>query len=293
LWNLVSGPSLSLNEAPVDTFSWWDWHWHTDLHGGLILFAGIYLILIGPLKDRLVEPGTAKASRLQILSFLGAMLVMLLALSGPVHELADNYLFSAHMGQHILLTLVVPPMLLLGTPGWILRPIITIGIIYRVAHFLTVPLVAFLLFNSIFAVWHFPVFYEGALLNHEIHIIEHLIFIAVAVIVWWPILSPLPELPRLPYPGQLLYLVLLSIAQTPLFATITFSSEPIYSFYEAAPRLWGISPLVDQQLGGIIMKVCWMVVFLPSICIVFLRWFYREENEGRPEFQPANKPDLA
>jgi putative membrane protein len=104
--------------------------------------------------------------------------------------------------------------------------------------------------------------------------------------MWWPILSPLPELPRLSYPAQMLYLILLSISQTPLFAVLTFSNSVIYSFYEAAPRVWGVSPLADQQIGGIVMKVSWMAVFVPSICIVFLRWFYREQAEGRPEFQP-------
>jgi putative membrane protein len=128
-------------------------------------------------------------------------------------------------------------------------------------------------------------FYEGALRGHAFHILEHLVFMTAAVIVWWPILSPLPELPRIPYPAQMLYLIILSISQTPLFAVITFSNDVIYSFYDAAPRVWNISPLADQQIGGIIMKVAWLVIFLPAICIVFLRWFYREETEGRPEFQ--------
>ena len=287
MWNVGFESSLSSDQGSVATFSWWDWHWHPDLYAGLLLFAGAYLLYVGPLRGRLVWPEMVKPSRLQVLSFLAGVFAMLFALAGPVHELADNYLFSAHMAQHLLLTLVVPPLLLLGTPGWLLRPLIDFGVVLRIGRFLTLPLVAFILFNVVFALWHFPMFYEGALRGHAFHILEHLVFLVAAVIVWWPILSPLPELPRIPYPAQVLYLILLSISQTPLFAVITFSNDVIYSFYETAPRVWNISPLADQQIAGIIMKVTWLAVFLPAICIVFLRWFYREEAEGRPEFQPT------
>jgi putative membrane protein len=213
---------------------------------------------------------------------------MFFALAGPIHELSDNYLFSAHMAQHMILTLVVPPLLLLGSPAWLLRPLIRPAYVMKLGQFLTLPLVAFLLFNAVFAAWHFPVFYEGALHGHAFHILEHLLFMTTAVIVWWPVLSPVTELPRIPYPAQMLYLILLSISQTPLFAVITFSDNVIYSFYANAPRVFDISPLADQQLGGIIMKVTWLTVFLPSICIVFLRWFYLEEKDGRPEFEVAS-----
>ena len=110
---------------------------------------------------------------------------------------------------------------------------------------------------------------------------------SAAVIAWWPVLSPLPELPRISYPAQILYLVALSISQTPLFAALTFSNDVMYSFYETTPRIWGISPLADQQMGGIIMKVSWLSVFLPAICILFLKWFYRQEREEIQEFQPT------
>jgi putative membrane protein len=287
LWALHIQPSLSQNLGSHAEISWWVWHWHTDLYIGLLLLAGLYLLYIGPLRGRLVQSELIRASRWQIISFMSGVLIMLFALAGPIHELS-NYLFSAHMTQHIIITLVVPPLLLLGTPGWLLRPLVRHGIVLQLVRFLTLPLVAFTLFNGVFALWHFPLFYQEALHSHVFHLLEHLIFMATAVIVWWPVLSPLSELPRMSYPAQMLYLILLSIAQTPLFAVVTFSTDVIYSFYEAAPRVWDISPLADQQLGGIIMKVAWLTIFLPTICAVFLRWFYREEKEGRPEFQATS-----
>ncbi|MBI2855359.1 MAG: cytochrome c oxidase assembly protein [Chloroflexi bacterium] len=283
---LAAEVNHTLAASTDESFSWWYWHWHPDLYSGLLLFTGLYLLYVGPLRGRLVWPDVVRPSRGQVVSFLAGVVVMLFALAGPVHELAESYLFSAHMAQHVLIILVVPPLLLLGTPGWLLRPILRFDTIMRLGKLFTHPVVAFALFNAVFAGWHFPVFYEGALRAQGFHILQHLLFMATAVIMWWPILSPLPELPRLNYPAQMLYLIFMSIAQTPLFAAITFSSSPIYSFYEAAPRVWGISPLADQQIGGIIMKLSWLVVFLPAICIVFLRWFYREEGEGSQEFGP-------
>ncbi len=285
LWTSAIAQAPSPVEHTLAVSTWLQWHWHTDLYVGLLLLAGAYLLGVGPLRARLAPPGSTGPSGWQMASFLSGVLIMLFVLAGPIHELSDNYLFSAHMAQHMILTLVVPPLLLLGTPGWLIQPLAGHGAVLKLGRLLTFPPAAFLLFGGVFAIWHFPVFYEGALRGHAFHILEHLVFLSTAVIVWWPILSPLHALPPMPYPAQLLYLVLLSISQTPLFAVITFSDNVFYSFYESAPRVSGLSPLADQQLGGIIMKVSWLTVFLPAICIVFLRWFYREETEGRPEFQ--------
>ena len=202
----------------VDSFSWLIFHWHADLYSGIFLTAGIYLIFIGPLKRKLVDPGMGDVSKSQVVSFILGLFILLFALSGPIHELADNYLFGAHMGQHVLITLVVPPLLLFGTPGWLIRPVIRYRIIAKIGRVATKPVVAIIIFNAMFAGWHFPVLYESAVQIHELHIVEHLLFIGASVIMWWPVMSPLPELPRLSYPGQVLYLFVVAISQTPLFA---------------------------------------------------------------------------
>ena len=185
------------------------------------------------------------------------------------------------MLQHLLLTLVVPPLLILGTPGWLLRPVLSFGPVLRVGRVVTFPLVAFGMFNAVFALWHLPVFYEATLEIHAVHIVEHLTMMSTAVIMWWPILSPLPELPRLAPLPQMVYLFLLPVAQLIIFGPITFASGVIYPFYGAAPRVWDLSALADQQIGGVIMKVGSMVVFFTVISIVFYRWFSRGEDEVR------------
>ena len=287
LWSIAAPAILAQDAAGRVDVSWWVWHWHPDLYCGLLLLAGGYLLLTGPLRGRITGPESRGPSGWQVASFQTGVLILFFSLAGPLHELSDNYLFSAHMAQHMLITLVAPPLLLLGTPGWLIEPIAGTGVALRIGRTLTFPPLAFLLFTGMFAVWHFPVFYDGALQTHYAHILEHLLFLATAVIAWWPILSPSPSLPPMAYPAQLLYLVLMSISQTPLFAVITFSNHTLYPFYEAAPRVIDLSPLADQQLGGIIMKVSWLVVFVPAICVVFLRWFHREETEGLSELRPT------
>ena len=129
-----------------------------------------------------------------------------------------------------------------------------------------------------FSIWHLPNLYHTSVTNHYIHISEHLMFMSTAIIMWIPIFSRINELPKLSYLLQLPYIFILSIGQILVFAPITFSSEPIYQWYINAPRIWNITPLTDQQLGGIIMKVGSGAIFLSLMIIAFFNW-YKEENQ--------------
>ena len=215
--------------------------------------------------------------------FLTGTLLIFVALLSPLHELGDNYLFSAHMVQHLILTLVVPPLLLAGTPAWLLRPVLRFPHVFKVAKFLTKPVTAFILFNAVFVTWHMPVFYDLALRELEIHVLEHLMFLFAGLVLWWPILSPLPELPRAPYIVQVLYLFVQPTVPAILGAVITFSDHVLYEWYEAAPRVWSISALDDQQLGGLIMWVPGGLAFLFTLVVVFLMWAAKEESSSSPQ----------
>src|SRR5215468_3179847 len=131
-----------------------------------------------------------------------------------IDELADARIFSVHMLQHLLQTFVIPPLLLLGTPGWMLRPLLIRQGVQPIARLLTNPVVAFLLFSAVFVTSHFPFIFDRMCRDESFHIFLHLCFMAVGILLWWPILSPLPEMPRLSYPAQVLYLFLLMIPMT-------------------------------------------------------------------------------
>ena len=260
-------------------FSWTAWHGHPSVITGLMVLAGGYLVGVGPLRRRF---GWAQGvSSGQVATFLTGVLVLFIALISPLHELGDNYLFSAHMTQHLLLTLVVPPLLLLGTPPWLLRPLLRPPRVMRVARFLTLPVMAFVLFNVVFVLWHVPALYDLALRERDIHILEHLTFLVAGVILWWPVLSLLPELPRAPYIVQMVYLFLQPTIPAILGAIITFSDGVLYTWYAEAPRIWDISAHTDQQVGGIVMWIPGGLAFLLTMAVVFLVWANKEESETR------------
>jgi putative membrane protein len=217
--------------------------------------------------------------------FLGGLIVLLVALNGPLHDLSDYYLFSAHMVQHLLLTLMVPPLLLAGTPGWMADALV--GPVLRrrrsvgaLAHALTRPVAALGLYAVALVGWHLPAPYEAALEHHAWHVAEHLVLLATAVVAWWPVLSPSALLPGLHYGPQILYLFAFGIPMTVVAAMITGAEQTLYPFYAAAPRLFGLTALDDQRLGGLIMWVPASLIPLLAFTVVFFRWAAAELDDA-------------
>ena len=240
----------------------------------------MYFYGIGPLRRKYGWGPPASAA--QIASFSAALLILLLALNGPVHDLSDYYLFSVHMVQHLLLTLVLPPLLICGTPGWLLQPLLRPPAVRAVARAVTRPLAAAAIFSVTLAVWHLTPFYELMMREHGVHIATHLMFIVAATLMWWPVLSPVPELPRLGYGPAMLYLFLVGIPMQAVAALITTADQVLYPWYSVAPRTWGLSPLDDQQLGGLLMWVPGNLYMFSAIGVVFLLWARESEGgEGR------------
>ena len=204
--------------------------------------------------------------------FFGALALIFLSLNGWLHDLSDYYLFSAHMVQHLLLTLVAPPLLIMGTPGWMLRPALAWPVVGTLARWVTTAPRCFVIFNVVLAVWHLPPVYGLAMLYHNVHIVLHLCFMVAAVLMWWPILSPLPELPRISYPAQMLYLFLLSIPMSLIAICIGYADSVLYPAYAAVPRVWGITPMQDQLIGALIMWIPGGLFFFAIISVVFFRW---------------------
>jgi putative membrane protein len=203
---------------------------------------------------------------------VAALVVLVLALNGPVHDLSDYYLFSVHMVQHLVLTLLFPPLLLAGIPPWMLRPLLVRPVVLRVARLLTRPAIAAALFSASLAIWHVRVFYDLMMRSHEVHIFTHLMFMVTATLMWWPVMSRVPELPRLqPLPG-ILYLFLVCLPMQAIGAMITFADEQLYPWYAAAPRTWGLTPLDDQRLGGLLMWIPGNLWVFGAIAVLFFRW---------------------
>jgi cytochrome c oxidase assembly factor CtaG len=272
-----------------------EWNLAPSIYVGIALIIGLYFYAVGPLrrKYRLA----ASVSRRQVVVFVSGMLLIFLALASPLDELGDEYLFSAHMVQHLVLTMIGPPMLLLGTPGWLIDPLLRRRAILRIGKVLTYPAVAFLLFNINFWLWHAPSLYNATLSDENVHILEHLLFLITATIYWWPVFSPVEEgLPRLSLGGQILYIFLGGMPSVALGAGLTFL-PPLYAPYiQQAVRAWGISPAADQQLGGLIMWVPLNIAYIVVVSVLFIRWMQQQDakqrlTEARMDEEDAEEED--
>ena len=255
---------------PPGGFDWTAWNADPSVVVGLAVMASAYAG--AALYRRRLDP-EARLAPHQVLSFGGALGVLLVALTGPVHDLSDYYLFSAHMVQHMLLVFAMPPLLLHGVPGWMIRPLLRGAVLRRLAPRLTRPAGAFAAFNVVLVVWHLPPVYNLTMEQHPIHVVGHLLMIAAAVILWWPLLSPLPELPRAPYPVQILYLFVVGLPMVVVAIFISMADSVLYPYYARAPRvIEALTPQADQHLGGLLMWVPGGLIFLVALTVVFFRW---------------------
>jgi putative membrane protein len=245
------------------------WALHPTVIVGVGILAGLYAWGIGPRRRARGQP---PAPAWRIACFAAAMAVLLVSLNGPIHDLSDYYLFSIHMVQHLLLTLVLPPLFIAGIPGWLADDLARPPAARAIGRFLTRPLVAGALFTVTLTVWHLVPLYDLMMRNHEVHVATHVMFMVTAVIMWWPAMSPSTALPPLRYGVRALYLILVSIPMQLVAAIITFADDVLYDWYAVAPRTWGLSPADDQQLGGLLMWVPGNMYMLGAIAVVFYVW---------------------
>jgi len=259
---------------PFGQVSWLKWSIHISTVIGLAILGAIYLW-----RARQAGEGQTVTGARKIL-FFSALFLIFASLNGPLHDLSDDYLFSAHMVQHLILTLAMPPLLIAGVPGWMLRPLLKNRVLGPIARTITKPVWCFIIFNLAIIVWHLPMFYNAAMANHNIHIVEHLIFMSAAVLMWWPLTSQLPELPRLPYPGQVLYCFLMTLPMSIVAVYITLADHILYPAYSSAPRIFPISPMDDQMLGGLIMWVPGGLIFVIIMSVVFFKWSASGEDNA-------------
>src|SRR6266705_3896879 len=251
-----------------DGFDWTAWHLDPTVVAGLLALGGLYVVALR--RGRALG---LRARPANVVSFFAGLALLLGSLTGPVHDLSDYYLFSAHMVQHLLLVFAMPPLLLYGTPGWMLSPFLRHPLVLRLGRAVTRPSGAFATFNLVLVAWHLPPLYNVAMEHHGVHIVQHLMIMVVAVLLWWPVLSPSPVLPRAPYTVQMLYLFLVGLTMVVVSIFISMAGSVLYPYYAAAPRVWeALTPHTDQHLGGLIMWVPGGLVFLIAISVVFFRW---------------------
>lgn len=258
-------------------------HWHAHVDVWLLIGAIGALYALSVRREQARRPGEPVLSRGKALTFAAALGVMWLASDWPVHDVAEGYLYSAHMIQHLLLTMVTALLLLAGTPAWMARNILGAGRRLRVARALSRPVFGLIQFNIVLVLSHWPVVVEATVRHHPLHFVAHAVLLGSAVLMWMPVASPLPEIRRIKPPAQMLYLFLQTIVPTVPASFLTFNDHPLYKIYATFPRLWGISALTDQQTAGLIMKIVGGLYLWLIIAVIFFRWYESEARQERQE----------
>ena len=258
---------------------WTRFHAHPDVWLLVIaLSAGYFAALryLGPKRVSLDEPIVTTKQKVLFFSGIAALWV---GADWPMHELSEDYLFSMHMVQHTLFSLVAPPLLLMGVPKWLWRTLVGGPRMMKIAKVVTRPAVGLISFNAVIVVTHWPYLVDLSLTSEPVHLLLHVVLFTSAAIMWWPVVDPLPELSRLSPPGKMLYLFLQSIVPTVPASFLTFSDGVIYRFYETVPRLWGIDVLTDQRMAGLIMKIGGGLLLWLAIAYLFFKWHAAEERQ--------------
>ncbi len=249
----------------------WEWKPHPEVW---LLVAGIVGLgfyatrVIGP---KIVTDGpvvTTKQRRYFVIAVVG----LAIAADWPMHDIAEQYLYSVHMLQHLLITFFIPIFFLQATPEWLARLIIgsdtqASSLLRRLAK----PITAGIIFNGLAALTHWNGIVQASFDSGAFHYGIHLLMFSSALLMWLPVLGPLPEL-RLSPPAQMIYLFLMSIIPTIPAAWLTFADNVVYPAYDTDVRLWGISVVADQQFAGFIMKIVGGFFLWVLIAVRFFGW---------------------
>lgn len=269
--------------------TWWcaastePWSWSPRAYPGIWAFMA--LLLVGYMLAWRVAPASSGTDRNKRWAFLGGWALLWLSTDWPLGTLGAGYLATAHMTQYILYTMAAAPLLVLGTPEWMLRRALSRLRAYRLVSLLARPLVAGVLFNVVLMVTHAPFTVDNLRTNQFGSFALDVAWLASGLLLWLPVCGPLAELkPSLPVRGVYLFLAAGLVPMVP-GGFLTFSSTPLYAIYELAPRVQNFDALEDQQAAGAIMKIGNLPLLWPVLAGLFIRW--ANEDRATPAKVPA------
>ena len=231
----------------------WRFQFHPEVWVLVAFLTGSYVYMVRVIGPKAVPAGQPAVSRRNIVFFVGAILMLWIASDWPMHDISEEYLYSAHMLQHMMLSYFLPPLALMATPEWLMRAIIGDGKLYRVVAFMCRPVFAALAFNTIIVVTHIPGAVNASVDNGPLHYSLHVLVVVLSLLMWMPVVGPIPEWQIGPL-AKCIYLFIQSLIPTIPAAWLTFADDAVYRVYDQPIRVWGISVAHDQQLAGAIMK---------------------------------------
>ena len=282
---LISGIEPTLNTDP------WRYQQHLEIWVLIIGLIVAFVYAIRVLGPKVVPSGEV-ISRKQIRTFSLMIFLLLISTDWPLHDIAEEYLYSMHMLQHTILTYIIPPLALLATPEWLFRLLVGRGRTYRVIRFLTRPVIAAVTYNAVLLITHIPALVNRSAAGGPLHYSLHVLLVFSALMLWTPICGPAKEW-RMSYGAMMVYLFSTSLVPSIPAGWLTFAEGSVYNHYDTPVRVWGMSVLSDQQLAGGIMKLGG-AVFLWALIITifftrFMKGFFGEQSYSTKETSDSSQ----
>lgn len=266
-----------------------NWNPHPDVWLLIALLTAGYVIAVLRVGPRCAPDPAHPVSKLQITAFAAAMLGMWVASDWPIHDVSEGSMYSVHMAQHLMYTTLAAPLLLIATPGWLARWLLQPQWLLRSVRWCSRFLPGVAIAGLVVAISHWPPFVQRTIEYGAVHFVAHVVLVVSSLIVWMPLVSPLPEVPRLSIPLRCAYLFVQSFVPTLPATFLTYGDHPLYRIYERFPKLWGISALEDQQIAGLIMKTAGGLILWLIITVLFFRWAGEEERQSQQR-RKAQRP---
>ncbi len=211
--------------------------------------------------------------------FAAGIVLLFVSLASPFAYLGEE-LLVAHMAQHLVAGDIAALLIVLGLTGPLLQPLLAIGAIDRL-RILAHPLVALPLWAANLLVWHLPVLYQAALTSEPLHALQHAMFVGFGVLMWMPLLGPLPVPSWFGLPAKLGYLIGVRLTGTALGNVLMWSGTELYPDYARGEAHWEISPLADQGAAGIAMMIEGGLLTLGVLVWLFLLWSKQDTERQR------------
>jgi putative membrane protein len=267
----------------------WRFQAHPEIWLLILFLIGAYTYAVKVIGPQAGVPKDQTLSRKNLIAFIGAIGLLWFSTDWPMHDISEEYLYSVHMFQHMVLAYFVPPLVLLAIPEWLFRAVIGEGKAYRFVRFLSKPIIAGLLFNVVVMITHIPGLVNQSAQSSPLHYAMHILVVSTALCMWSPICSPAKEF-HIGYAGKTIYLFLMSVVPTVPAAWLTFAEDSVYKHYDIPIRVWGLSTETDQQLAGAVMKTGGSLFLWAIVIFIFFKrlakGFYKDQSYVPEEEAP-------
>ena len=267
----------------------WRFQAHPEIWLLILFLIGAYTYAVKVIGPQAGVPKDQTLSRKNLIAFIGAIGLLWFSTDWPMHDISEEYLYSVHMFQHMVLAYFVPPLVLLAIPEWLFRAVIGEGKAYRFVKRLSTPIVAGLLFNVVVMITHIPGLVNRSAESSPLHYAMHILVVSTALCMWSPICSPAKEF-QIGYAGKTIYLFLMSVVPTVPAAWLTFAEDSVYKHYDIPIRVWGLSTETDQQLAGAVMKTGGSLFLWAIVIFIFFKrlakGFYKDQSYVPEEEAP-------